>query len=66
VRIENGLDILQLVTGDGRDLRHTGACDREANHRRAAQIMELRPSIPARSQAFAYEVRKPSDVQGRP
>ena len=40
MRVENGFDVLQRVTGYGRNLRHTGASDGQPNHRRAAQVMK--------------------------
>ena len=40
VRIENGFDIARAVDGEGCDLRHGGAGDRQAHHRGALQIVK--------------------------
>ena len=40
MRIENGLDVSQAVARERCDLRHAGAGDRQANDRRASQIVK--------------------------
>jgi hypothetical protein len=46
VRVENGLDVLQRVAGCGSNLRYTGAGDRQANHRRASQVVKRQTADP--------------------
>ncbi len=40
VRVQNGFDVLQAVAGERRDLRHRGAGDGEAHHRRTSEVMK--------------------------
>ena len=40
MRVKNGLNVSQAVTGERRNLRHRGAGDRKPNDRRASKIVK--------------------------
>jgi hypothetical protein len=47
-----GLDVLQRVAGHGHDLRHAGAGNRQANHRRISQIVKCNKPYPLIARAI--------------
>jgi hypothetical protein len=56
----------KAVAGEGRDLRHGCAGDRQPNHRRSPEIVKREAAGAGLGAGLGPEVRKPSDVQGKP